>query len=188
MIHSCNTCRMSLILISVIQIGTYLDKSSLVPRLSHLQFLITCSMQKRRGKAWSILSHEWRQRQRGGRGPQLKERILRILILRFEPGTVCSLLRKCLKLQHLGQKLQGWGTPPLHSPSRHWHHSCDKMNQAFPLCFYTTASDQKLEQWEGLEMKLIQIFTYLSPQNDLNGLVCLIKTFHYQYTLQSQCI
>lgn len=33
-----------------------------------------------------------------------------------------------------------------------------------------------------------QTFTYLSPQNDLNGLVSLIKTFHYQYTLQSQCI
>ena len=55
-------------------------------------------------------------RQRGGRGPQLKGRISRILILSFEPGAVCSLLRKCLKLQHLGQKLQGWGAPPLHSP------------------------------------------------------------------------
>jgi len=38
--------------------GYLLDSFSGLPTV---QFLITCSMQKRRGKAWSILSREWRQ-------------------------------------------------------------------------------------------------------------------------------
>ena len=43
------------------------------PGLPTVQFLIACSMQKRKGKAWSILSREWRfvylGRQRGGGVP-----------------------------------------------------------------------------------------------------------------------
>ena len=36
------------------------DKES-VPTIPTIQFVIACSMQKQRGKAWCILSREWRQ-------------------------------------------------------------------------------------------------------------------------------
>ena len=45
--------------------------------LPTIQFLIACSIAKRRGKAWSILSREWcfvyLGRQRGGRGPRSRK-------------------------------------------------------------------------------------------------------------------
>ena len=34
---------------------------ALFPGLPTIHFLITCSMQKRKGKAWSVLSRKWRQ-------------------------------------------------------------------------------------------------------------------------------
>ena len=61
---------------SIVWKGVWFDSSR--SQAFIIQFLIGCSMQKRRGKAWSILSHEWcyvylgRQR---GRGPDWKRRV-----------------------------------------------------------------------------------------------------------------
>ena len=50
----------------------YTERCMWVAGLPTVQFLITYRMQKQRGKAWSILSHEWHVhlgRQRGGGVP-----------------------------------------------------------------------------------------------------------------------
>ena len=75
---------------------------------------------------------------------------------------VCLSLSERLKLKHLGQKLQEKTSSLFFQPEtsphsvylgRHWHHSRDKIDQAFPLRFfnYIFPFDQKLDSgnaWE----------------------------------------
>ena len=116
---------------------------SLVPRPSpHPVFLLLAvTMQKQRGKVWSILSCEdisGRQRW-GGVSDQKNE--FRTCVLHFEPATVPFLLRERSTLQCLGQKQEDkasslffrWET--FSPPSTHYRHSRDKMDQAFPSVF-----------------------------------------------------
>ena len=74
--------------------------------LPTVQFLIACSLQKQRGHAWSILSHEWHfvYLSRWG-GGSFREHILHTSSS-FWIGTVCFLLHERSKLQRLVQKLQ----------------------------------------------------------------------------------
>ena len=177
MIHSCNTCRMSLISISVIQIGTYLDESSLVPRLSHHPLAVCKNGGEKPGPFYHIND----VRDRGGGGvPNWKNafRAFSFFVLNQE--------RYVLRFANVwnsstwGRNYKDVGPLPPTPLSRHWHHSCDKMNRTFPLCFYITESNQKLDSGKALETRLIRTFTYLSPQNDLNGLVCLTLSVHPQ--------
>ena len=135
--------------------------------LPTIQFLIACSMQKQKGKAWSILSLKWcpvvstKVDGGGGGGSPNRKDAFRACILRFfELGAVHFSLSKCLKLQCLGQKPQEKASSSffqLETPSpsvylgRHWRHLHHKLDQAFPLHFLYTASDQKLDggkAWE----------------------------------------
>ena len=107
--------------------------------------------------------------QRGG--PQSKGCISRVHSPFFELGAVHFSLSKCLKLQCLGQKPQEKASSSffqLETPSpsvylgRHWRHLHHKMDQAFPLRFLYTASDQKLDgAWEGLGTWLTMHSQYL---------------------------
>ena len=110
------------------------------PGLPTVQFLIACSMQKQRGKAWYHLSREWRQclhRQRGG-GVTDRKDAFRTCVLRFEPRAVCFLHRKRFSAWARNYKIRPLacsfdGDPP--PPPPLWHHSRDKWYQAFPLRF-----------------------------------------------------
>ena len=66
---------------------------ALFPGLPTIQFLIACSIQKRRGKDWSILSRDGHQclpigRQRGGGSPIERRHAFCACVLRFVPGAV----------------------------------------------------------------------------------------------------
>ena len=134
-----------------------LDEAKLLasfPGFPIIQFLIACSVEKQKGKAWSILQSQCRQ---GGEEFRIE---------RMHFGHMFFVLNRdgkfftsqMFKLQHLEQKLQENVSSsfiqlgPL-SPSvyhgRHWHHPCDEMD--LPPSFLHTASDQKLDgekAWE----------------------------------------
>ena len=87
-------------------------------------------------------------------------------VLCSEPRAVHFSLHKHLKLQRFGQKLQekrpqarsfDWGPlPPSVYPGRHWHHSHDKIYQAYPLCF-SILQRSKTGRWEGLGTRLYNV-------------------------------
>ena len=100
---------------------------SLVPRCFH-QFLISCSMQ--RGKAWSILSREWRQvylgRQRREKGSPIKWMSLRICCFCPSAGTlnICEVKNtiSCSewKMHAWNMLFSSRAIPPLPHLGRHW--------------------------------------------------------------------
>ena len=125
---------------------------SLIPRPYHHPVLIACSMRKQKEKTWSILSCEWHQclpgKTEGGEG-SLVERMhfTHAFFILNQEGCVFFL---CLANtwnssawdRNYKKRPQArsfnWGRfPPSVYLGRHWRHSCDKMDQAFPLHFCT---------------------------------------------------
>ena len=111
------------------------------PALPTVQFLITCSMQKWRGKAWSILSCAY--------------------VLHFEPGPVHFLLTnvqnssawdKASKKRQAHSFSQG-PSPPLYL-GRHDVIHVIKWTRLSPLVF-TYCKQANLGRWEGLGTRLI---------------------------------
>ena len=89
--------------------------------------------------------------------------IFRVRVIRFEPGTVHFLLANVQnsstwernykkRPQHRSFNRHPPPPPPSVYLGRHWRHSCEKMDQAFPLHFimYTT-SNQKLDSGKAWE-------------------------------------
>ena len=132
---------------------------ALFPGLPTVQFLITCSMQKRgeglvRFITW-MTSVFYLGRQRGGGVLDLKN-AFRACVLCFEPGAVRFSLCERSKLLSSFFRVLSIGDPPpsayLHV-GRHWCHSCDKMDQAFPLVF-AYCKWSRTGRWEGLGTRL----------------------------------
>ena len=106
-------------------------------------------MQKWRWKTWFILSHEWCQClrtsvDRGGKGFPLKNEV-EAWSYNFCPKHWSFDCSQCKKHTALGSKwrMHAWNvsfqsgtTPCFVYLGRHWRHSRDKMDQAFPLHFY----------------------------------------------------
>ena len=108
-----------------------LGADSLVPRPFH--FFIPCSVKRWRGEAWSMLSREWRHICLGRqRSPPSKEQAWGV-ILYFLPRELE--FRTLTKLPLQVQCVLSIGDPSSVYLSRHWHNSCDKMDQAFPSVF-----------------------------------------------------
>ena len=128
--------------------------------LPTVQFMITCSIQKRmqknRGGRPGLFYHVndvfvYLGRQREGRGPQSNERILHTHSSFWTRSNTFS-LRKHSKLQHFGQKLQDQASSSFFGPlpssvylyQQTKCHSHDKMDQAFHLRFCTL---QAIKNW-----------------------------------------
>ena len=134
------------------------------PGLPTVQFLIACSMQNGGGRPGpfyhvnDVLSTRGRQRGGGvpngfrpylvvsatstGITPDLNIREVKNIPLLFQNEECVCEMRSFD---------QGGPLPPSVYLGRHWRHSHEKMDQAFPLCFLHTASDQKLDggkAWE----------------------------------------
>ena len=129
------------------------------PGLPTVQFLIACSMQKRRGKAWSILSHEWCQcltRYIEGGGVPHRRMNLRPYFVVFAPSARVSNVREAkmyrfwFKTKYVCMKCVLLMAPSVYL-CRHWRHSRDKMDQAFPSVF---AYCKQAGWWEGLGRRL----------------------------------
>ena len=130
------------------------------PGLPIVHFLIACSMQKRKRKACYVLSHEW--------WCQCRKNELEALSCSFCPECwSCKSLwdkNKNVPLQVRNKehvcKMHSFNVGPL-PPSvyqgRHWHYSCDKIYQAFPLRFKWSKSGR----WEGLGTRLMDSCSHL---------------------------
>ena len=129
-------------------------KLALFLSLPTVQFLITCSMQKWRGKAYSISSrvsvslHVGRQRE--------GEITFRVCILCFD-RVVCFLLCKCSKLQGLGQKPQNKVSSSLFVLSSnligHCKHNLQlrvSIWEIIPTCYHRNKDKLENIQWEFL--------------------------------------
>ena len=141
-------------------------------------------MQKRRGEAWSILSHEWCSVshlgiQKGGGVPDQKN-TFRTCVLRFEKGEACFSLCECLKLQCFGQKLQ----------DEPWSYFFDQgplplsvylgRQNMIPMIKWTRFSPSisayckgpKTGRWEGLGTRLLSKYIMLVVQHTTYSQVC----------------
>ena len=103
-------------------------------------------------------------------------------ILLFTPARACNSFQVCVgrMFSHMifhftkvwnssawygnyNKRLQGWSFNWEPSPTlstylgRHWCHSCDKMDQAFPLRFCILGNKNN-KRWEGLGMRLVFIY------------------------------
>ena len=102
------------------------------PGLPTVQFLIASSMQKWRGEAWVHLG-----RQRGERVSDRKNTFMHVFLV----------LNSNTWGRNQARSFDG-GTPPHPSSvyqGGHWHHSCDKMDQVFPLQFFIL---QVIKNWK----------------------------------------
>ena len=135
----------ALLLVAVIPAGKqmYLRcNTNLVARPSHRLVLDHSQYAKMEGgKAWSILSCEWRQcLQREGRSP-IERMSLRPYLVASAPSAEVLNIRKANKVPTPGSKWRMhvqnaffWSETPSHL-CLSLMSLCDKMDQAFPLCF-----------------------------------------------------
>ena len=104
--------------------------------------------------------------------------------------TTISVHSEHLKLQHLGKKLQkfvllmGDPSPPLSTyKSRHWCHSRDKMDQAFPLHFCILHAIKNLGGGVEISLWNFQRVLYIIRTHTSSDLVVLEHFAHHYLTL-----
>ena len=106
------------------------------PGLPTVQFLIACSMQKQRGKAWYHLSCEWHQKiERAHFTHEFFVLNRERYAFRFANVQNSSTWGRKYKIWHLARSFDRGPLPPSVYLGRHWRHSRDKWYQAFPLRF-----------------------------------------------------
>ena len=91
--------------------------------------------------------------QRGGGGHQSKEQISHTrslfwttsgMFFALQMFEALALGAETCKIRLQAHSFDGGPLPPSVYLGRHWRHSCDKMDQAFPLCFCTL---QAIKNW-----------------------------------------
>ena len=142
------------------------------PGLPTIQFLITCNMQKQRGRP-GIIYHVndvsvYLGRQRGGKGSLIERMHFAgaFFVFNQERYAFCfanvqnsSAWGRNYKIRPLAHSFDGGPLPPSVHLGRHWRHSCDKWYSPFPSVF-AYCKQSKTGRWEGLGMRLHKNHVY----------------------------